>query len=131
MSKLPQLQSTSSEIVPSGSYQAQLSQVRQFSNAHGERLAFEFTLKNHPVTGCKVLCSTSTHLSVSGKLAQTLQGILGKKLSKNDLTKGVDFDTLLGRDCIVMVSQGQNKSGAIYSKVDGVFPIVVGANTIA
>jgi len=117
--------------VPSGSYQAQLSQVRQFSNAHGERLGFEFTIKSPALTGCKVLCSTSTHLSASGKLAQTLQGILGKKLSKNDLLKDIDFDTLLGRDCIVMVSQGQNKSGAVYSKIDCVFPIVVGTSNIA
>ena len=123
MTRLVQSQRSAPDLVPSGSYRAQLSQVRQFRNTHGERLSFEFILKSGAAIGSKVTHSNSIRFSESGKLAQTLQGILGNKFTKNDLLKSISFDTLIGKECMVMVSIAHNQSGLIFSKVESVFSL--------
>jgi hypothetical protein len=112
------------DLVPDGNYKAELSKVTQFTNAYGLRVGFEFTLLDNGVLGYKVLKSTSTQLSASGNLADTLRGILGRELTAEELTKGIDVDALVGTQCGVMVMQSKNKTGAVYSNVQRIFPLV-------
>ena len=110
------------DLVPDGSYQAQVSKIHQFQNAYGERIGFEFTLKDRAVAGLKVMRGTSTQLSASGKLADVLRGILGRELTAAELSKGIDVDSLVGMECGVLVLQTKSKNGNTYSNVERIFP---------
>ena len=114
---------TSASVVPDGTYKAALSKVTQFDNAYGQRIGFEFTLQSKGVEGEKVMRSTSPNLSPSGKLADLLRGILGRELTADELTKGVDVEELVGIMCNVLVLSSKGKNGATYSNVERVFPI--------
>ncbi len=111
-------------IVPDGTYKAALSKVTQFDNAYGQRIGFEFTLQSKGVEGAKVLRSTSPNLSPSGKLADLLRGILARELTADELTKGVDVESLVGAECSVLVLSATGKNGVTYSNVERVFPLV-------
>lgn len=110
------------DLVPDGSYKAELTKINQFQNAYGERIGFEFTLKDKAVAGLKVMRSTSPQLSASGKLADVLRGILGRELTAAELSKGIDVDSLVGMECGVLVLQARAKNGNIYSNVERIFP---------
>jgi len=111
------------DLVPDGSYKAELTKINQFQNAYGERIGFEFTLKDKAVAGLKVMRSTSPQLSASGKLADVLRGILGRELTTAELSKGIDVDSLVGMECGVLVLQAKAKNGNIYSNVERIFPV--------
>jgi len=113
------------ELVPNGNYMAELTKVSQFTNIYGQRIGFEFTLKDKGAEGCKVLRSTSTQLSASGKLADALRGILGRELTAEELSKGIDVDALVGMKCGVMVLQSKNKAGTTFSNVEKIFPLAL------
>lgn len=110
------------DLVPDGSYKAELTKINQFKNAYGDRLGFEFTLQDKAVAGLKVMRSTSTQLSASGKLADVLRGILGRELTAAELSKGIDVDGLVGMVCGVLVLQAKAKNGITYSNVERIFP---------
>ncbi len=111
-------------LVPDGTYQAQLSKVTRFDNAYGTRIGFEFTLQGSGVDGQKVMRSTSPNLSPSGKLADVLEGLLGRKLKPSELSGGLDVEALIGKECRVMVLQAKSRNGATYSNVERIFPLV-------
>ena len=113
----------SAAVVPDGTYRAALSKVSQFENAYGSRIGFEFTLQSKGVEGAKVMRSTSPNLSPSGKLADLLRGILARELTTEELTKGVDVESLVGHECSVLVLSAKGKNGATYSNVERVFPV--------
>ncbi len=114
----------SAAVVPDGTYRAALSKVSQFENAYGSRIGFEFTLQSKGVEGAKVMRSTSPNLSPSGKLADLLRGILARELTTDELTKGVDVESLVGAECSVLVLSATGKNGVTYSNVERVFPLV-------
>lgn len=118
----PKLKEQPIDLVPDGSYKAELTKINQFKNAYGDRLGFEFTLQDKAVAGLKVMRSTSTQLSASGKLADVLRGILGRELTAAELSKGIDVDGLVGMVCGVLVLQAKAKNGITYSNVERIFP---------
>ena len=107
--------------IPNGTYQATLTDIRRFDNAYGNRLGFEFTLLGGQLDGQRVMQSTSPNLSAQSKLAELLQGLLGRELDDQELMQGIDADGLVGTDCNVLVLQTRAKSGQFYSNVEKVF----------
>jgi hypothetical protein len=109
------------DIVPPGTYPAILTGIRQFDNAYGHRIGFEFTLQGDEVDGMKVMRSTSPNLSAKSKLADMLRGLLGRGIEDQEINRGVDIEELVGTECKVLVLQSRSKSGQVYSNVEQVF----------
>lgn len=114
-------QTHQADVVPNGTYQATLTGIRQFDNAYGHRIGFEFTLRGGECDGMKVMRSTSPNLSVQSKLADLLRGLLGRELEDQEIMQGVDVEDLVGTECNVLVLQSRGKSGQTYSNVEQVF----------
>ena len=110
-------------VVPDGTYRATLSKVTQFENSYGLRVGFEFTLQGKGVDGAKVMRSTSPNLSLSGKLADVLRGLLGRELKPSEADGGIDVEQLVGTECSVLVLTGRGKNGHTYRSVERVFPL--------
>ena len=66
--------------------------------------------------------STSPQLSASGKLADVIRGMLGRELTADEISKGMDVELLVGSECNVLVLQSKGKNGAVYSNIERVFP---------
>lgn len=110
-------------VVPEGSYKATLSKVTQFSNAYGLRVGFEFTLHGKDVEGKAVMRSTNPVLTAKSKLAEVLNGLLGRELTNDEINSGYDVDKLIGKDCNVLVLNSKGKTGAVYSNVERIFQV--------
>ena len=108
-------------VVPDGTYQATLTNVKQFDNAYGQRVGFEFTLQGEGVEGEKVMRSTNAVLTAKSKLAEVLVGLMGRELTPSEINKGVDVEQFIGADCSVLVLTSKSKTGAIYSNVERIF----------
>jgi len=108
-------------LVRDGTYPAILSDVHTFTNAYGERIGFEFTISGGEYQGQKVMRSTAPQLTKLSKLAQVVEGVLGRELSDAELTRGVDLESIIGRPCQILVLQNRGKAGTIYSNVERVF----------
>lgn len=108
-------------LVKDGTYPAILSDVRTFTNTYGERVGFEFTIAEGEYQGQKVMRSTAPQLTKLSKLAQVVEGVLGRELSDSELSKGVDLESIIGRPCQILVLQSRGKAGATYSNVERVF----------
>lgn len=107
-------------LIPNGTYEATLTNIKPFTNAYCDRVAFEFTLKGEH-EGALVLASAKRRLTAKSKLAELLQGILNRPLTNQELKNGLDTDSLIGAECHVQVIVEKNKSGHQYSAVDKVF----------
>jgi hypothetical protein len=110
-------------VVKDGTYQAELTGIRQFTNSYGPRLGFDFTIRGGPADGTAVLKSTAPLLTPQSKLAEVLTGLLGRELTQDELTGGIDIEGLAGTRCQVLVLQGRSKSGAVFSNVERVFSV--------
>lgn len=108
-------------IVPDGSYRATLTGVKAFENSYGERIGFEFTLHGGKVEGSKVMRSCSPALSLKSKLADVIRGLLGRDLTVDEISQGIDLERFIGAECMVLVLQGQGKMGHRYSNVERVY----------
>lgn len=108
-------------VVPEGSYKATLSKVSQFTNAYGERIGFEFSLHGEGVEGTAVMRSTNPILTAKSKLAEVLNGLLGRELTHDEINKGVDVEQMIGTECNVLVLNSKSKTGATYSNVERIF----------
>ena len=117
----PKGPSSQAALVPNGTYPATLSGIKQFENAYGDRVGFEFTLQGEEVDGATVMRSTSPNLSAKSKLAEVLRGLLGRDLSEEEYQEGLDIEGLVGSECRVLVLQTRGKSGQVYSNVEQVF----------
>lgn len=111
----------SAVVVPDGTYKATLSKVSQFTNAYGQRVGFEFTLHGRGVDGEKVMRSTNPVLTAKSKLAEVIEGMLGRELTPAEVSKGFDVDLLVGSECNVLVLTSKSKNGATYSNVERIF----------
>ena len=107
--------------VKDGSYKATLSNIKNFSNTYGQRIGFEFTVKGGQFDGEKVMRSTAPQLTRQSKLAEVIQGMLGRELTDKELQDGFDLEDLLDRECSILVLQSRSKTGAVYSNVERVF----------
>lgn len=126
----PKAKEQAIDLVPDGSYTAELTKINQFKNSYGDRIGFEFTLRDKSVNGIKVMRSTSTQLSEVGKLADVLRGVLGRELSSDELSKGIDIESLIGTECQVLVLKAKSKNSVTYNNVERVFPIEKKLNLI-
>lgn len=108
------------ELVEDGLYPAKLTDIKQFENAYGPRLGFEFTLGGNG-EGKTVMRSTTPNLTEKSKLADLIRGLTDTELGPTDMFGGFDLETLIGKDCQVLVRQSRSKNGKTYSNVEQVF----------
>ena len=116
-----QQQAKAVATVKDGTYRAVVSSIRQFANTYGERIGFEFTVKGGQFDGLTVMRSTAPQLTKQSKLAQVIEGVLGRELDAKEIGAGFDLEQLIDRECNILVLQSKSKTGAIYSNVERVF----------
>jgi hypothetical protein len=112
---------TPAASIKDGTYRATVSNLKQFANTYGERIGFEFTISGGQFDGEKVMRSTAPQLTKQSKLAEVIEGILGRDLTDKELQGGFDLDELLDAACNILVLQSRSKTGAVYSNVERVF----------
>lgn len=108
-------------LIKDGTYRATVSNLKQFANTYGERIGFEFTIQGGQFDGERVMRSTAPQLSKQSKLAEVIEGILGRSLTDKELQGGFDLDELIDKECSILVLQSKSKTGAVYSNVERVF----------
>ena len=112
---------TPAASVKDGTYRATVSNLKQFANTYGERIGFEFTISGGQFDGEKVMRSTAPQLTKQSKLAEVIEGILGRDLTDKELQGGFDLEDLIDKECSILVLQSKSKTGAVYSNVERVF----------
>jgi hypothetical protein len=112
---------TPAASIKDGTYRATVSNLKQFANTYGERIGFEFTIKGGQFAGEKVMRSTAPQLTKQSKLAEVIEGILGRELNTKELQGGFDLEELIDMECSILVLQSKSKTGAVYSNVERVF----------
>ena len=112
-----------SEVInlPDGSYRATLTKVIQFNNAYELRVGFKFTLHGNGVEGKLLMRSTKSVLTAKSKLAEIIEGVIGRELSIDEIKSGFDVDKLIGKECNVLVLNSKSKNGAIYTNVEKIY----------
>jgi hypothetical protein len=108
-------------VIKDGTYRATVSNLKQFANTYGERIGFEFTIQGGQFDGERVMRSTAPQLSKQSKLAEVIEGILGRELTDKELQGGFDLDELIDKECNILVLQSKSKAGVTYSNVERVF----------
>lgn len=119
MSIVVRAESQEPNLIADGIYPATLTNIKQFNNAYGPRLGFEFTL-NGSGGGAIVMRSTTPNLTEKSKLTEMISGLMGRELNPADMACGIDVEALIGADCKVLVKQSRSKTGKIYSNVEQV-----------
>ena len=112
---------TPAASIKDGTYRATVSNLKQFANTYGERIGFEFTISGGQFDGEKVMRSTAPQLTKQTKLAEVIEGILGRDLTDKELQGGFDLEDLIDKECSILVLQSKSKTGATYSNVERVF----------
>ena len=108
-------------VIKDGTYRATVSNLKQFANTYGERIGFEFTIQGGQFDGERVMRSTAPQLTKQSKLAEVIEGILGRELTTKELQGGFDLEDLIDKECSILVLQSKSKTGAVYSNVERVF----------
>lgn len=112
---------TPAATIKDGTYRATVSNLKQFANTYGERVGFEFTIQGGQFDGERVMRSTAPQLTKQSKLAEVIEGILGRDLTDKELQGGFDLEELIDMECSILVLQSKSKTGAVYSNVERVF----------
>lgn len=112
---------TPAASIKDGTYRATVSNLKQFANTYGERIGFEFTIQGGQFDGEKVMQSTAPQLTKQSKLAEVIEGILGRDLTDKELQGGFDLEDLIDKGCSILVLQSKSKTGAVYFNVERVF----------
>ena len=86
-------------VLKDGSYKATLTSIKQFSNTYGQRIGFEFTITGGQFDGERVMRSTAPQLTKQSKLAEVIEGILGRELTTKELQGGFDLEDLIDKEC--------------------------------
>ena len=110
-------------LLKDGSYKAVLTNIKPFANTYGQRIGFEFTISGGQFDGDKVLRSTAPQLTKQSKLAEVIEGILGRDLTDKELQGGFDLEDLIDKECSILVLQSKSKTGTAYSNVEKVFSV--------
>jgi len=71
--------------------------------------------------GATIMRSTAPQLTKQSKLAQVIEGVLGRELTATEINAGFDLEQLIDRDCNILVLQSKSKAGSAYSNVERVF----------
>ena len=108
-------------VIRDGSYKATLTSIKQFANTYGERIGFEFTISGGQFDGEQVMRSTAPQLTKQSKMAEVIEGILGRDLTDKELQGGFDLEDLIDKECSILVLLSKSKTGAVYSNVERVF----------
>lgn len=111
------------QVVKDNTYPAKLIEVKTFVNSFGERLGFIFAIQGGQHNGVELMRSCSPQLSRQGKLAELLQGVLGRELTVQELEHGFDLESLIGSQCQILVLQTKSRNGQVYSNIERVFSI--------
>jgi len=91
--------------IPDGTYRAQLVEVKEFTNAFGDRLGFVFEIIEGNQAGIQIMRSTSPVLSGKGHLAQIITGLLGRELTMEEVSTGINLERLVGTECNILAMQ--------------------------
>ena len=67
--------------------------------------------------------STGPLLTKQSKLAEVIEGVLGRELTGTELQGGFDLEDLKDSACQILVLQSKSKTGAVYSNVERVFAV--------
>ena len=121
--KVKQPTKTVRRLVPESDYQATLSTIKPFSNAYEDRLAFAFTITDGPYTGAIIEQATASKFTPSSKLANLVGKLLGRRLTVQDFSEGVDLDCLIGTVCRVTIVHRTDRAGTPYAEVAGVIVV--------
>ena len=109
--------------IKDGTYEASVTNIKQFVNSFGERIGFEFTIHGGEFDGHKIMRSTAPQLTKTGKLAEVIEGVLGRELTSSELQGGFNLEDLKDSACRILVLQSRSKAGAVYSNVEKVFSV--------
>ena len=121
--KVKQPTKTVRSLVPESDYPATLSVIEPFSNAYEERLSFAFTITDGSYTGAIIEQATASKFTPSSKLANLVGTLLGRRLTAQDFSEGVDLDGLIGKVCRVTVIHRTDRAGTPYAGVASVIVV--------
>ena len=114
---------TPAASIKDGTYEASVTNITQFVNTYGDRIGFEFTIQGGQFDGHKVMRSTAPQLTKQSKLAEVIEGVMGRELTSSELQGGFDLEDLKDSACRILVLQSKSKAGAVYSNVEKVFSV--------
>ena len=102
-------------LVSEGIHDAELVDVRRFTNAFGERMGLSFRILTGPFQGAEIMESAAISPAPRGKLALLLTGLT------DSAAKVRDGRELLGRRCRIAVCHEATKTGKSYAAVSQTF----------
>lgn len=99
-------------LVPEGIYEAELVEVKDFSNAFGQRVGLVFKISSGQHEGVELMESATASASPRGKLAELMRG-MGQ-------SAGNPVE-LVGQHCRIAVKHESNKVGKRYAAISQTF----------
>lgn len=102
-------------LVPEAIYEADLVDVRRFSNVFGERVGLVFKIASGPHLGIELMEAAALKASPRGKLADLLRGMGGADGSL------LTAHELVGRRCRIVVRHEVTKAGKAYEAITHTF----------
>ena len=99
-------------LVPEGVYEAELVEVKDFSNAFGQRVGLVFKISSGQHEGVELMESATASASPRGKLAELMRG-MGQ-------SAGNPVE-LVGQHCRIAVKHESNKVGKRYAAISQTF----------
>lgn len=108
-------------LIPDGTYKARLIDVKEFTNAFGERLGFVFEINEGEQQGIQLMKSTTNVLAPKGQLFQVVAGLLGREVTDEEAKEGFNLQQLVGTNATILTIQSKSKGGLAYSNIERVF----------
>ena len=102
-------------LVPEAVYEADLVDVRRFSNVFGERVGLVFKITSGRYLGIELMEAAALKTSPRGKLAELLRGMGGADGSL------LTAHALVGRRCRIAVRHEATKAGKTYAAIAQTF----------
>ena len=102
-------------LVPEAVYEADLVEVRRFSNVFGERVGLVFKIASGPHRGIDLMEAATLKASPRGKLAELLRGMGGADGSL------LTAHSVVGRRCRIAVRHEATKAGKTYAAIAQTF----------
>ena len=102
-------------LVPEAVYEADLVDVRRFSNVFGERVGLVFKITSGRYLGIELMEAAALKASPRGKLAELLRGMGG---ADGSLLTAYE---LVGQHCRIAVRHEASKAGKTYAAIAQTF----------
>jgi hypothetical protein len=109
------------KLIPDGTYKAHLVEVKEFTNAFGDRLGFVFEIDEGEQKGTVLMKSTANVLAPKGQLLQVVTGLLGREVTDDEVREGFNLHRLAGTNATILAIQSKGKGGITYSNIERVF----------